>query len=125
MELIISNASSKPIYEQITGQIKAMILSGELAEGEQLPSIRVLANSLRVSAITTKRAYADLEADGFIETVQGKGSFVAGGNAELIREEQLRQVEDLMGQAIDAGRAMGLSKTELTEMFTLQLEDGD
>lgn len=125
MELIISNASSKPIYEQITGQIKAMILSGELAEGEQLPSIRALANSLRVSAITTKRAYADLEADGFIETVQGKGSFVAGGNAELIREEQLRQVEELMGQAIDAGRAMGLSKVELTEMFTLQLEDGD
>lgn len=125
MELIISNASSKPIYEQITGQIKAMILSGELAEGEQLPSIRALANSLRVSAITTKRAYADLEADGFIETVQGKGSFVAGGNAELIREEQLRQVEELMGQAADAGRAMGLSKTELTEMFTLQLEDGD
>ena len=125
MELIISNASSKPIYEQITGQIKAMILSGELAEGEQLPSIRALANSLRVSAITTKRAYADLEADGFIETVQGKGSFVAGGNAELIREEQLRQVEELMGQAVDAGRAMGLSKVELTEMFTLQLEDGD
>lgn len=125
MELIISNASSKPIYEQITGQIKAMILSGELAEGEQLPSIRALANSLRVSAITTKRAYADLEADGFIETVQGKGSFVAGGNAELIREEQLRQVEELMGQAVDAGRAMGLSETELTEMFTLQLEDGD
>lgn len=125
MELIISNASSKPIYEQITGQIKAMILSGELAEGEQLPSIRALANSLRVSAITTKRAYADLEADGFIETVQGKGSFVAGGNAELIREEQLRQVEELMGQAVDAGRAMGLSKTVLTEMFTLQLEDGD
>lgn len=125
MELIISNASNKPIYEQITGQIKAMILSGELAEGEQLPSIRALANSLRVSAITTKRAYADLEADGFIETVQGKGSFVAGGNAELIREEQLRQVEELMGQAVDAGRAMGLSKTELTEMFTLQLEDGD
>lgn len=125
MELIISNASSKPIYEQITGQIKAMILSGELAEGEQLPSIRALANSLRVSAITTKRAYADLEADGFIETVQGKGSFVAGGNAGLIREEQLRQVEELMGQAVDAGRAMGLSRTELTEMFTLQLEDGD
>ena len=125
MELIISNASSEPIYEQITGQIKAMILSGELAEGELLPSIRALANSLRVSAITTKRAYADLEADGFIETVQGKGSFVAGGNAELIREEQLRQVEELMGQAVDAGRAMGLSKTELTEMFTLQLEDGD
>ena len=125
MELIISNASSKPIYEQITAQMKNLILNGTLAEGAQLPSMRALANDLRISVITTKRAYADLEADGFIETVQGKGSFVAGGNAELIREEQLRQVEELMGQAVDAGRAMGLSKTELTEMFTLQLEDGD
>lgn len=122
MEIIISNASSKPIYEQITDSIKAAILSGELAEGEQLPSIRALANSLRVSAITTKRAYADLEAAGFIETVQGKGSFVAGGNAELIREEQLRQVEAHMARAIDAGRAMGLTDTELTEMFALELE---
>lgn len=125
MELIISNASSKPIYEQITSQIKAMILSGELAEGAQLPSIRALANSLRVSAITTKRAYADLEAEGFIETVQSKGSFVAGGNTELIREEQLRHVEELMGQAIDAGRAMGLSAEELAEMFSLQLDGGE
>ncbi|MDM8245656.1 GntR family transcriptional regulator [Collinsella tanakaei] len=122
MEIIISNASSKPIYEQITDSIKTAILSGELAEGEQLPSIRALANSLRVSAITTKRAYADLEASGFIETVQGKGSFVAGGNAELIREEQLRQVEAHMARAIDAGRAMGLTDTELTEMFALELE---
>ena len=125
MELIISNASSKPIYEQITSQIKAMSLSGELAEGAQLPSIRALANSLRVSAITTKRAYADLEAEGFIETVQGKGSFVAGGNTELIREEQLRHVEELMGQAIDAGRTMGLSAEELAEMFSLQLDGGE
>lgn len=122
MEIIISNESSKPIYEQITDSIKTAILSGELAEGEQLPSIRALANSLRVSAITTKRAYADLEAAGFIETVQGKGSFVAGGNAELIREEQLRQVEAHMACAIDAGRAMGLTDTELTEMFALELE---
>ena len=122
LEIIISNASSKPIYEQITDSIKTAILSGELAEGEQLPSIRALANSLRVSAITTKRAYADLEAAGFIETVQGKGSFVAGGNAELIREEQLRQVEAHMARAIDAGRAMGLTDTELTEMFALELE---
>lgn len=122
VELIISNSSNKPIYEQIVDQIKGMVLSGELAEGEQLPSIRSLANSLRVSAITTKRAYADLEAAGFIETVQGKGSFVAGGNTELIREEQLRQVEGLMGQAIASGRAMGLSDDELVEMFTLELE---
>ena len=123
MELIISNASSKPIYEQITGQIKAMILSGELAEGEQLPSIRALANSLRVSAITTKRAYADLEAAGFIETVQGKGSFVAGGNAELIREEQLRGIEGLLAEAVERGRAMGLADSELAEMLDLMLEE--
>ena len=122
LEIIISNASSKPIYEQICDQIKTAILAGDLAEGEQLPSIRALANSLRVSAITTKRAYADLESEGFIETVQGKGSFVAGGNAELIREEQLRQVEAHMARAIDAGRAMGLTDGELTEMFALELE---
>mgnify|MGYP002552758890 FL=1 len=123
MEIIISNASSKPIYEQITSQIKAAILPGELAEGEQLPSIRALANSLRVSAITTKRAYADLEAAGFIETVQGKGSFVAGGNAELIREEQLRGIEELLGEAVERGRAMGLADSELAEMLDLMLEE--
>ena len=122
VELIISNSSNRPIYEQIATQIKGLVLSGELAAGEQLPSIRALANSLRVSVITTKRAYADLEAAGFIETVQGKGSFVAGGNTELIREEQLRQVEGLMGQAIEAGRAMGLADGELSEMFALALE---
>ena len=122
MDIILSNSSGKPIYEQITDQIKALILSGELAEGEQLPSIRGLANSLRVSAITTKRAYSDLEAAGFIETVQGKGSFVAGGNTDLIREERLREVEALMARAIEDGRAIGLSDDELSEMFALELE---
>lgn len=122
MDIIISNSSGKPIYEQIVGQIKAAIVKGELAEGEQLPSIRALANSLRVSAITTKRAYADLEAAGLIETVQGKGSFVAGGNAELIREEQLREVEELLSRAVERGRACGLSDDELTEMLALVLE---
>lgn len=122
MDIIISNSSGKPIYEQIEDQIKAAILSGELSEGEQLPSIRGLANSLRVSAITTKRAYTDLEAAGFIETVQGKGSFVAGGNAEAIREERLREVEGLMVRAIERGRDMGLTSEELTEMFALGLE---
>lgn len=122
LDIIISNSSGKPIYEQICDQIKAAVVTGQLAEGEQLPSIRALANSLRVSAITTKRAYADLEAAGLIETVQGKGSFVAGGNAELIREEQLRQVEAHMVRAIDAGRAMGLTNNELSEMFALVLE---
>lgn len=123
MELIISNASSKPIYEQITGQIKAMILSGELAEGEQLPSIRALANSLRVSAITTKRAYADLEAQGFIETVQGKGSFVAGGNMELLREERLKHIEDLMTRAVEEARSAGVAPSELHDMLDLLMED--
>ena len=122
VELIISHASNRPIYEQIANQVKAAILSGELAEGEQLPSIRALANSLRVSVITTKRAYTDLEAAGFIETVQGKGCFVAGGNAELIREEQLRGIEELLERAVDEGRAMGLSDSELQEMFALALE---
>lgn len=122
LEIIISNSSGKPIYEQITDQIKASILSGDLQEGEQLPSIRNLANGLRVSAITTKRAYSDLEAAGFIETVQGKGSFVAGGNADLIREEQLREIEALMARAIRDGRTIGLSDDELSEMFALELE---
>ena len=122
MDIIISNSNGKPIYEQTTDQIKAAIVSGELPESEQLPSIRALANSLRVSAITTKRAYADLEAAGLIETVQGKGTYVAGGNAELIREEQLRQVEAHMARAVDAGRAMGLTDDELGEMFALALE---
>ena len=122
MDIIISNSNGKPIYEQIIDQIKAAIVSGELAEGEQLPSIRALANSLRVSAITTKRAYADLEAAGLIETVQGKGSFVAGGNAELIREEQVREVEGLLAKAVERGRACGLTDAELTEMLALVLE---
>ncbi len=125
MEIIISNASNKPIYEQITDQVKAAILAGELAEGEQLPSIRTLASSLRVSVITTKRAYTDLEAAGFIETVQGKGCFVAGGNMELIREERMRGVESLLMRAIADGRAAGLSDGELKEMFNLLMESDD
>lgn len=122
MDIIISTSSGKPIYEQITDQIKAAIVKGELAEGEQLPSIRALANSLRVSAITTKRAYADLETAGLIETVQGKGTYVSGGNAELIREEQMREVEELLARAVERGRAIGLADEELAEMLALVLE---
>ena len=122
MDIIISTSSGRPIYEQITDQIKSAIVTGQLAEGEQLPSIRALANSLRVSAITTKRAYADLEASGLIETVPGKGSFVAGGNAELIREEQMREVEGLLAKAVERGRAVGITDDELSEMFALVLE---
>ena len=97
-------------------------MTGELASGEQLPSIRALANSLRVSAITTKRAYTDLEAQGFIETVQGKGSFVAGGNSELLREEGLRTVESHLLRAIESARTLGLSHDELLEMLTTLME---
>ena len=122
MDIIISASSGRPIYEQITDQIKSAIVTGQLAEGEQLPSIRALANSLRVSAITTKRAYADLEATGLIETVQGKGTYVAGGNAELIREEQMREVEGLLAKAVERGRTIGLTDDELSEMFALVLE---
>lgn len=122
LDIIISNSSGKPIYEQITDQIKAAIVKGELNEGDQLPSIRALANSLRVSAITTKRAYTDLEATGFIETVRGKGSFVAGENTELFREEQMREIECLMARAVEKGRSVGLTDGELTDMLTLMLE---
>ena len=122
MDIIISNSSDKPIYEQITTQIKDSIVSGGLAAGDQLPSIRALANDLGISAITTKRAYADLEAAGFIETVQGKGCFVAGVNREFLREERLRRVEDLLVQAVREAHAAGVSTSELREMFDLVVE---
>ena len=122
MEIIISNSSNQPIYEQIVRQVKSQIMAGDLVAGEQLPSIRALANSLRVSAITTKRAYADLETQGFIETVQGKGSFVAGGNMELLREERLRRIEGLMAQAVDEAKAAGVSRDDLHDMLDLLLE---
>lgn len=125
MDIIISNSSDRPIYEQICSQIRAAILSGELAEGERLPSIRQLASSLRVSVITTKRAYTDLETAGLIETVQGKGSFVAGGNAELLREERLREVEGWLAKAVDAGHDLGLDDAELSEMLSAIMESDD
>lgn len=123
MDIIITNGSSKPIYEQIADQIKAAIMNGALAEGEALPSIRTLANDLRISVITTKRAYAELEEAGFINTVQGKGSFVAGGNLELLREERLRQVEALLVQAVDQAQQASITPDELREMLNLLLED--
>ena len=122
MDIIISNASGKPIYEQITSQMKNLVLDGTLAEDAQLPSIRMLANDLKVSVITTKRAYADLEAQGFIETVPGKGSFVAGGNMELLREERLRRIEGLMAQAVDEAKAAGVLRDDLHDMLDLLLE---
>lgn len=122
MEIIVSNAANKPIYEQIASQVKAQIMSGALTEGEQLPSIRALANDLHVSVITTKRAYADLEQQGFIVTSPGRGSFVAGGNKELVREEHLRSIEALLQQAIDEAAQAGVSAVELKEMLGLLLD---
>ncbi len=117
MDIIIRNASDKPIYEQITLQIKNMIISGALSEGDPLPSMRLLAKELRISVITTKRAYEDLERDGFIETVTGKGSFVAVRNVSLIREAQLRQAEEYLQNAVNVARSSGISLEELTEIL--------
>ena len=119
MDIIISNSSSSPIYEQITRQIKDHILQGELKAGDALPSMRVLAKELRISLITTKRAYEELERDGFIETVPGKGCFVSEKNTEFLREEQLRQVEGFLQQAADAARRCGLSLNELRDLLEI------
>ncbi len=119
MDIIISNASDKPLYEQITSQIKSMIISGKLTAGEALPSMRHLAKELRISVITTKRAYEDLERDGFIETVMGKGSFVAQKNMEFIREEQLRLAEEHLQQAVDAAKSSGIGLSELASILAI------
>ena len=122
MDIILSNSSDKPIYEQISSQVKAQILSGALAAGAKLPSIRALASDLGVSVITTKRAYEELERDGFIETVTGKGSFVAAQNAELLREEALRRTEQALRGAVDTARQGGVTDSEVREMLELVLE---
>ena len=124
MDIIISNSSSSPIYEQITRQIKDHILQGELKAGDALPSMRMLAKELRISLITTKRAYEELERDGFIETVPGKGCFVSEKNTEFLREEQLRQVEGFLQQAADAARRCGLGLDELREMLEILYQEG-
>ena len=124
MKILISNASEKTIYEQITTQLKAMIISGELLPESPLPSMRLLAKELRISVITTKRAYTDLERDGFIETVPGKGSFVARKNTELIREQQLLFAQEHLQKAVDAAKHFGIPKSELTEMLEL-IYDGE
>ena len=122
MEIYISNTSGVPIYAQITEQIRAKILSGELKEGEMLPSIRLLAKELRISVITTKLAYEDLEQAGFLYTLPGKGSFVAAQNPEIHREEALRQVEQHLQNAIDAARRGGIEPEEVRETLNVLLE---
>ncbi|MBC5580178.1 GntR family transcriptional regulator [Anaerofilum sp. BX8] len=122
MEIIISNSSGKPIYEQITSQIKNGILTGVLTEGEGLPSMRQLAKDLRISVITTKRAYEDLERDGFITNVPGKGCFVAVKNPEFLREESLRMVEEALQRAVDAAKTGGVALAELQDALALLYE---
>ena len=123
MDIIISNSGGVPIYDQITRQMKGLILRGELAEGEALPSMRLLAKELRISVITTKRAYEELERDGFITTVPGKGCFVAPQDPALAREDALRRAEEHLAQAADIAKTAGLTLSELTESLNLLYGD--
>ena len=123
MDIIIRNTGETPIYDQITRQIKGHILSGALAEGDSLPSMRVLARDLRISVITTKRAYEELEREGFITTVPGKGCFVAPRNLELVREDARRRVEEHLTRALDAARAGGISAAEVREALDILCEE--
>lgn len=123
MRIHLSNASDKPIYEQITVQLKEAILANKLHAGDALPSIRALAKDLKISVMTTKRAYADLERDGFIETVAGKGSFVTERNQDFLREELLRQVEEHLQKAVRTAKTAGLVKEELVDLLSLIVEE--
>lgn len=123
MDILIRNTGNQPIYEQIVQQIKHLILKGELAEGTPLPSMRLLAKELRISVITTKRAYEELEREGFITTVTGKGSFVAGKNVELVREEYLRRIESLLGQSVDLAKEGNIPFDQVLEMLQLLHEE--
>ena len=123
MIIKLSNNSEKPIYEQITDQIKQAILSGALVTGEALPSIRALAKELKISVMTTKRAYADLERDGFIATVAGKGSFVSERNQDFLREEIVRHVEKHITKAVSLAQTANMSHAELRELLNLLLEE--
>lgn len=123
MRILISNSSPDPIYEQIVRQIKGQIIAGELAEGEPLPSIRKLAHELQISVITTKRAYEELEKEGLIDTVGGKGTFVASQNQEFMREKRMKLVESKLSEALSDARMLGVSYEELREMLRLLWEE--
>ena len=122
MNIQINNSSDDPIYLQIKNQIKAQIISGELKVGEQLPSIRFLAKELRVSMITAKRAFDELELDGFINSVQGKGNFVAAQNRELIREEYLKRIELKLQEVVELSEIAGIANDELVQMLKSYVE---
>ena len=123
MNILISNSGEKPIYEQITSQIKNLIIQGELAAGQALPSMRLLAKELRISVITTKRAYEELEREGFIVTMTGRGSFVAAKNLDLLREEQRRRLEAHLADAVDAARAAGVDADEVCALIRILYQD--
>ena len=123
MEIIIRNTANQPIYEQIYSQLKAQIIAGVLSPGEALPSIRALAKDLKISVITTKRAYDELESEGFLYTVAGKGCFVAEKNLDLIREQQLKELEGHLNAAAALAKGCGLSNDELIDMFHVLLEE--
>ncbi|PJI08701.1 MULTISPECIES: GntR family transcriptional regulator [Clostridium] len=123
MDIIISNSSNDPIYEQIEKQIKNLIFNGELSEGEPLPSIRSLAKELKISVITTKKAYEKLEEDGFIDTVPGKGSYVAGQNKEILRENRIKVIEEKLTEAVEASKMIDLSLDELKEILEVLYKD--
>ena len=119
MKIIISNSSPDPIYEQVTKQIKAQIISGDLIEGEALPSIRKLAKDLHISVITTKRAYEELEKEGFIDTVGGKGCFIAMQNKELLKEKKMQTVEEKLSGAVIDAKKLGINLSELKSMLSI------
>ena len=119
MNIIIRNSKEQPIYDQISSQIKNLIISGSLKEGDPLPSMRLLAKELRISVITTKRAYEDLEREGFLVSVVGKGSFVASQDPALLREARLREVEEHLERAVEAARTGGIALSELQETLAL------
>ena len=122
MHIVLSNSTSLPIYEQIKEQIKAQILSGELAEGEKLPSLRRLAADLKISVLTTTRAYNELEAEGYITSQQGKGFFVMSSSSQLLREQLLKHVEAQLQGAIDVAEKAGMSREELLALLNLLME---
>ncbi len=124
MKIIISNTSDKPIYEQVAEQIKNLIINGELSEAEMLPSIRNLAKELQISVITTKRAYDELEKDGYITSVPGKGSFVSAQNKERLKEARMRIVEDKLEEAVSAAKTIGMSLEEIQNMLVILYEEG-
>lgn len=123
MEIIISNNTSKPIYEQITNQFKQMIMSGELKAGESIPSMRSLAKSLHVSVISVQRAYEDLQKDGFIETTVGRGSFVSSFNKNFVQEEKQREIEEHLQKAVDLGKESGINLSKLIDLLKIFYEE--